>query len=146
MDLAAEVRLVPHVLRAEVADRALQLALLHVAAPEALALLPVDADEERVDALRLRPEALPELGRRDRHQLDRVVRADARLERVVPEERRGAERRDEVPHRLLDVRREVQVLEAARLVLGGVRLRSGVFWSTWLRRSARALGRWGFRV
>ena len=126
MHLTTDIRLVCQVLRAEVADSPLQFTLLHIAAPETAAFLPVDADEERVDALRLRAVALPELGRRDGHQRDGLVRADGRLELVVREEARGADGGDEVAHRRLDVRVEGWIHEAARLV-HRVDLRSGPF-------------------
>ena len=69
----------PHMLCAEVADGTLQFPLLHIAAPEVLALFAIDLDEERIDALRLRPVDVPELVGCDRHQCDRGLGTDVGL-------------------------------------------------------------------
>ena len=71
MNPTTEKRFAPQVLRAEVADGILQLPLLHIAAPEALAPFAIDLDEERMGALRFRPVDVPEHVGYDRHWHDR---------------------------------------------------------------------------
>ena len=58
---------VPQVFGVGVADHALQFILLHIAAPQALAFIPIDLDEEIIDALRLCSVATQEFVRRDCH-------------------------------------------------------------------------------
>ena len=124
MNLTTEKRFVPQVLRAEVADGALQLALLHIAAPEALPLFAIDLDEERIGALRLRPVDVPELVGCDRHQCDRALGTDVGLGLVLEDERRGADGGDEVQDwglvkdQCIDVGRAGVSSQKARVVRG----------------------------
>ena len=143
VNATTEERFVPHVLCAEVADGALQLALLHIAAPEALASFAIDLDEERIDALRLGPVAVPELVGCDRHQRDCALGANVGLGLVLEDERRGADGGDEVPHCLLHLRLLGQTREAAGRVPGvDPRRAPGGFWNDWLGDATRALRGW----
>jgi hypothetical protein len=131
MDLTGKKWFVSHVLSTEVADGAQQFILLHVAAPETFDQFPIDhLDEERVNALRCRSVALPELGRRNRHESIRLVGAGIRLEIIADEILRAANGSDELPHRFLDLRVFIEVPEAKRLILSilGLDLRFSVFW------------------
>ncbi len=67
MNLTTEEWLVPQVFRTEMTDCPLQFILLDIPAPKTLELLPIDLDEERINALRLRSVATPESIRRDCH-------------------------------------------------------------------------------
>ena len=114
VNATTEEQFVPHVLCAEVADGTLQLALLYIAAPEALAPFAIDLDEERIDALRLGPVAVG----CDRHQRDHTLGANVGLGFVLEDEQRGADGSDEVPHCLLHLQVLGQTCEAVGRIPG----------------------------
>ena len=83
VNTTTEEQFVPHVLCAEVADSMLQLALLYIATPEALAPFAINLDKERIDALCLGPVAI--IGC-NRHQHNHALGANVGLGFILKDE------------------------------------------------------------
>ena len=116
MNIITEEWLMSQMFGAEMAYGALQLILLDIPAPKTNAFLPVDLDEEGIDALRLCPVPTPEPIRRNCHQRTRLQGTEIGLEVFIDKGLRGTDGGDEGPHGSLHLGLVVQTLETERLV------------------------------